>query len=64
LLDHTSGSCPALTWDGKRYQCGLVIQPRQHLQWLPELATGLARRLALRWIGTGVGCDFDVELED
>ncbi len=53
------GTCRALQWsDGAgRYHCGVVAEPRRWLRvlgWLPEATV---RRLALRWIGAGRGCD-------
>lgn len=55
LLRHREGACPALTWQGERYVCGLVVAPRGFVRWLP-------RRLRLRWIGVGCGCDCDAEI--
>lgn len=55
LLGHRAGTCPALRWQGGRYVCGLVVAPVGLTRWLP-------RRLRLRWIGAGVGCDCDAEL--
>lgn len=58
LLGHRQGACPALTWRGEqgdaRYVCGLVVAPTGIARWLP-------RRLVLRWIGAGSGCDCDAE---
>ncbi|MFN4148582.1 MAG: hypothetical protein ACK4E4_03430 [Rhodocyclaceae bacterium] len=54
-LRHRDGSCPALTWQGERYVCGLVVAPQGFIRWLP-------RRLRLRWIGVGWGCDCDAEI--
>ncbi|MCP5287440.1 MAG: hypothetical protein H6933_21325 [Burkholderiaceae bacterium] len=48
------GRCRALGWDGSRYRCGLLAQPRRFVRWLPEAWT---RRLAARWIAAGEGCD-------
>jgi hypothetical protein len=55
LLRHREGVCPELRWQGERYVCGLIVAPRGWLRWLP-------RRLLLRWIGAGLGCDCDAEL--
>ena len=48
------GRCRALAWDGARYRCGLLAQPRRFVRWLPAAWT---RRLAARWIAAGQGCD-------
>jgi hypothetical protein len=53
LLGHRDGSCPALRWTESRYVCGLVVAPAGIVRWLP-------RRLVLRWIAAGGGCDCDV----
>jgi len=65
------GACDALRWStvGAQYRCGAVEAPQDVLeqalpQWLGWLAGGLApalRRLALRWIAAGSGCDSSVE---
>ncbi|MEY8877785.1 MAG: hypothetical protein AB9M60_14845 [Leptothrix sp. (in: b-proteobacteria)] len=62
---HRTGACSALEWDEstKRYRCGMVNTPQQHLPgWLGPVAP-LTRRLALRMIAAGSGCDCDFELE-
>ena len=53
------GACKALEWSGAtgRYGCGVVITPRHWLPWLAWLPEPLLRRLALRWIAAGQGCD-------
>lgn len=55
------GACAALRWDesARRYRCGVVEEPRR---WLPVLPAAWARRLALRWIAAGQGCDSHVEV--
>ncbi len=63
LLGHRAGACPALTWQGLRYDCGLALAPARHLRWLPDWAEPFARRLALRWIAAGSGCDCTVEVD-
>ena len=57
------GPCRALAWDGAegRYRCGAIRDPRHHLPWLPA---ALARRLALRWVAAGAGCDAEIEPAD
>lgn len=56
-----SGPCAALRWDEdeRRHVCGVVAAPREHLRALPA---GLARRLAMRWIAAGSGCDATIEV--
>lgn len=56
LLGHRMGKCSALTWQENRYVCGLVVAPTGVARWLP-------RRLVLRWIAAGQGCDCNVEVE-
>jgi hypothetical protein len=55
-----TGACNALRWldDEKRYTCGMVSHPSQHLvgRALPWLDP-LLRRWSLRWIAAGSGCD-------
>ncbi|MCX8018188.1 MAG: hypothetical protein N2690_09860 [Rhodocyclaceae bacterium] len=55
LLGHRQGACPALLWENERYVCGLIVAPAGWARLLP-------RRLRLRWIGAGCGCDGDAEL--
>lgn len=69
-----SGSCDALRWDAglKQYRCGAIVAPREVLtQSLPRGLRGIApvlapvlRRVALRWIAAGVGCDSNLEVEE
>lgn len=63
LLGHRAGACPALVWQGeaRRYACGLVVAPADHLSWLPQRLAKLAGFLARRWIAAGAGCDCDAE---
>jgi hypothetical protein len=56
LLGHRQGACPALAWQENRYVCGLVDAQSGFARWLP-------RRLVLRWIAAGGGCDCDAEME-
>jgi hypothetical protein len=62
-----SGACDALRWDAVQtmYRCGVltdtdtegVLGPRW--RW----AAPLLRRLAVRWIAAGVGCDASLQVE-
>ena len=59
------GACAALRWQAEtqRYACTMVVNPGA--AW-PRLPTGLhapLKRLALRWIAAGAGCDSDLETE-
>jgi hypothetical protein len=59
------GACRAVQWDeaARRYRCGLVAETRAFLPAaLRPLAPGV-RRLALRLIASGVGCDSDATIE-
>jgi len=66
LFRRRRGPCPALAWDdtANRYQCDLVQAPGLHLRWLPRSWENLARRLFLRWIASGKGCDCGFTLND
>jgi hypothetical protein len=59
------GPCPALRWGNEetRYHCGLVTAPYTYLRWLPRSWIAPARRLMLRWIASGQGCDADCMVE-
>ena len=52
------GACAALDWNdaARRYECTAVSRPTRWFPWLP---VPLGRRLALRWIAAGAGCDSD-----
>jgi hypothetical protein len=56
LLGHRDGPCLALRWAEARYVCGLVDARTGIARWLP-------RRLVLRWIAAGGGCDCDALTE-
>jgi len=64
LSGRRTGPCVALRWDAtaQRYDCGAVpaqSSARADLSWWQRLR----RRLVLRWIGAGVGCDCAWEAE-
>ena len=55
------GPCRALRWDdaAAAYRCGAVTDARAVL---PGWPASWVRRLALRWIAAGRGCDSDAEV--
>ena len=64
LSGRRRGACDALLWDSTpaRYRCGAIADPQAVWPLLPAVAVPLVRRLALRWISAGHGCDSDAEL--
>jgi len=60
------GPCPALQWSetDSRYHCGLLLRPGHYLGWLPGFFEPLAKRLFVRWIAAGKGCDCSAEIAD
>ena len=68
------GACDALRWDAVlvQYRCGAITAPQGVLtQSLPNALRGLApvlapvlRRVGLRWIAAGIGCDSNLEVEE
>ena len=58
------GACTALRWhDGEqRYHCAMVADPQAVWPRLPGALQALFKRLALRWIAGGAGCDCDLEV--
>lgn len=52
------GSCRLLHWDetSRRYRCGLIENASS--TWLGRLQ----RRLAMRWVAAGVGCDAELQV--
>ena len=61
LLPRAGASCAALAWDGatRRYRCGMIVHPAQHLGWLPRRWEDRAGRWFAQRIAAGSGCDFD-----
>ena len=57
------GACRALRWNDaqQRYQCGLLIAPREFLPWLPQRVLPHATQFFYRRIAAGKGCDCTVE---
>lgn len=57
--------CPALTWqpEAQRYVCGLLLQPRRHILWLPRWLERPLQRVLYRSIAAGKGCDCSFEVE-
>lgn len=74
LSGRRSGSCDALRWDAGQgqYRCGAIVAPGEVLtQSLPRGLRGMApmlapvlRRVGLRWIAAGFGCDSNLEVEE
>lgn len=56
-----TGPCAALRWvdAATGYRCAVVQDPGAYLGVLPA---AWVRRLALRWIAAGAGCDSDAEV--
>lgn len=73
LSRRRTGACEVLRWDTAlaQYRCGAITVPQEVLtQSLPRGLRGLApvlapvlRRVGLRWIAAGIGCDSDLEVE-
>jgi len=66
LFGQPEGACPALQWQAQtaHYGCGVLLNPRRYLRWLPAWAEPVARRWLARRIAAGKGCDSDAELLD
>lgn len=74
LSRRRSGACSALRWDAGlvQYRCGAIVAPHEVLALtLPHVLRSLApalapvlRRVGLRWIAAGIGCDSSLEVED
>ncbi|MBD3892568.1 hypothetical protein [Hydrogenophaga sp.] len=58
-----SGACDALRWDDvqQRYRCGVISDAVGVLGPRWAWAAPLLRRLALRWIAAGIGCDANLQ---
>ncbi len=58
------GPCPALIWntEGRRYFCGLLIDPARYVCWLPSRWNIAAIRFFTRRIAVGSGCDATIEV--
>jgi hypothetical protein len=61
-----AGPCPALEWvtPENRYHCGLLTRPSHYLRWLPHATEPIFRRLFIRWIAAGKGCDCNASEEN
>lgn len=74
LSGRRTGACNALRWDAAltQYRCGVITAPQEVVvQALPRGLHGLGpavapllRRVGLRWIAAGIGCDSHLELEE
>jgi hypothetical protein len=72
LTGRRSGDCTALRWDDVvgQYRCGAIVATREVLQqalpngarWLAVALAPVLRRLGLRWIAAGTGCDSHLEV--
>jgi len=60
LSRRTRGACVALTWNVglQTYRCGVVSMGSKTL---PHWAARWLRRLSLRWIAAGKGCDCSLQ---
>lgn len=60
-----SGACDALRWDAAQtlYRCGVLSDTEGVLGPRWRWAAPLLRRLAVRWIAAGVGCDASMQVE-
>lgn len=73
LSGRRTGACRALRWDGSlaQYRCGAVLAPRAALahalptvlRWLAWPLAPVLRRVALRGIAAGQGCDSSLEVQ-
>lgn len=67
-----NGACRALRWDDAmlQYRCGAIVASHQVLaqslphgtRWLATVLAPVLRRLGLRWIAAGYGCDSSLEV--
>ena len=72
LTGRRSGACSAVRWADAlgQYRCGAVMAPREVLlkalpkgaRWLAPVLTPLLKRMGLRWISVGSGCDSQLEV--
>ena len=72
LTGRRSGACAAVRWDDSlgKYRCGAVVSTREVLQqalpigarWLAAVLAPILRRIGLRWIAAGTGCDSQLEV--
>ncbi|MES2581991.1 MAG: hypothetical protein V4627_04690 [Pseudomonadota bacterium] len=72
LSGRRSGACDALRWDAAlvQYRCGAIVAPHdvlahalpRGLRWLGPALAPLLRRVGLRWIAAGTGCDSSLEV--
>ena len=63
LSGQRSGACKAVRWDDAQhlYRCGALTDPAGVLPVRGRFLAGLLKRLALRWIAAGKGCDASLE---
>lgn len=65
LLWQFKGACKALQWQeaGQRYQCGMVVEPKTYIRFLPNRLTPLISLWCAKRISLDTGCDSRVEFE-
>ncbi|CAG7857722.1 hypothetical protein MCAMS1_02654 [biofilm metagenome] len=65
LLWQFRGACKAWQWqkDKRRYQCGMVVEPKKYLRFLPEALTSFISKWCAVRIALDIGCDSKVEFE-
>ncbi len=61
-----SGACDALRWDAvqRLYRCGVLSDTEDVLGPRWRWTAPMLRRLAVRWIAAGVGCDASLLVEE
>ncbi len=72
LSRRRSGACEALRWNSEQtqYRCGAIVASRDVMaqalphgaRWLAPTLAPVLRRLSLRWIAAGIGCDSSLEV--
>jgi hypothetical protein len=74
LTGRRSGACAAVRWNEalQQYRCGAVVAPQEVLfqalpsgaRWMAIVLTPLLRKMGLRWISAGTGCDSHLVMMD
>lgn len=64
IFRRTEGPCPALSFDGEKSMCGLVVDPGQFMAARTRrLGTQRMSSAAMLLIASGIGCDAQLEGE-